>query len=102
MDFYFIEESNPEKIVEKILHLNFDRIPERFKLDPLKDIQVLTPMHRGITGSLNLNKRIQEKINFELEGIEHRGILYRVGDKVMQQQNNYDKGIFNGDLGRIV
>jgi len=102
LDFYFIEESNPEKIVEKILLLNFERIPERFKLDPMVDIQVLTPMHRGITGALNLNKKIQEKVNFESKGMEHRGVLYRIGDKVMQQQNDYDKGVFNGDLGRIV
>ena len=102
LDFYFIEESNPEKIVEKILLLNFQRIPERFKLDPLSDVQVLTPMHRGVTGSLNLNKKIQEKINFKSKGIEYRGIIYRVGDKVMQQQNDYDKRVFNGDLGHIV
>jgi len=102
LDFYFIKESNPEKIVEKILLLNMERIPQRFRLDPMMDIQVLTPMHRGITGSLNLNKKIQEKINFDSIGMEFRGIWFRVGDKVMQQQNDYDKGVFNGDLGRIV
>tara|TARA_Y100001970_G_C14111295_1_gene791015 strand:- start:814 stop:1317 length:504 start_codon:yes stop_codon:yes gene_type:complete len=59
-------------------------------------------MHRGVTGSLNLNKKIQEKINFKSKGIEYRGIIYRVGDKVMQQQNDYDKRVFNGDLGHIV
>ncbi len=102
LDFYFIQESNPKKIVEKILLLNLERIPQRFKLDPMMDIQVLTPMHRGITGSLNLNKKIQEKINFDSKGMEFRGIWFKVGDKVMQQQNDYDKGVFNGDLGRIV
>ena len=66
------------------------------------DIQILTPMHRGITGSLNLNKKIQEKINFDSKGMEFRGMWFKVGDKVMQQQNDYEKGVFNGDLGRIV
>ena len=102
VDFYFIKESDPEKIVEKILLLNLERIPQRFNLDPMMDIQILTPMHRGITGSLNLNRKIQEKINFDSLGMEYRGMWFRVGDKVMQQQNDYDKGVFNGDLGRIV
>ena len=102
IDFYFINESNPEKIVEKILLLSTERIPQRFELDPMMDIQILTPMHRGITGSLNLNRKIQEKLNSSSKGMEYREICYRIGDKVMQQQNDYDKKVFNGDLGRII
>ena len=101
-DYYFIEESDQEKIVEKILLLNTERIPQRFKLDPLKEIQVLTPMHRGITGASQLNRNLQEKINPDAKGIEHREQWFRVGDKIMQQQNDYEKQVFNGDLGRVV
>ena len=101
-DYYFIEESDQEKIVEKILLLNTERIPQRFKLDPMKEIQVLTPMHRGITGASQLNRNLQEKINPNGKGIEHREQWFRVGDKIMQQQNDYEKQVFNGDLGRVV
>jgi len=101
-DYYFIEESDQNKIVEKILLLNTERIPQRFKLDPMKEIQVLTPMHRGITGASQLNRNLQEKINPDAKGIEHREQWFRVGDKIMQQQNDYEKLVFNGDLGRIV
>ena len=101
-DYYFIEESDQEKIVEKILLLNTERIPQRFKLDPMKEIQVLTPMHRGITGASQLNRNLQENINPDAKGIEHREQWFRVGDKIMQQQNDYEKQVFNGDLGRVV
>ena len=101
-DYYFIEESDQEKIVEKILLLNTERIPQRFKLDPMKEIQVLTPMLRGITGASQLNRNLQEKINPDAKGIEHREQWFRVGDKIMQQQNDYEKQVFNGDLGRVV
>ena len=101
-DYYFIEESDQNKIVEKILLLNTERIPQRFKLDPMKEIQVLTPMHRGITGASQLNRNLQGKINPDAKGIEHREQWFRVGDKIMQQQNDYEKQVFNGDLGRVV
>jgi len=101
-DYYFIEESDQDKIVEKIVLLNTERIPQKFKLDPIKEIQVLTPMHRGITGSLQLNRNLQEKINPDAKGIQHREQWFRVGDKIMQQQNDYEKQVFNGDLGRVV
>ena len=102
LDFYFIKESNSEKIVEKILLMSTERIPQRFELDPMMDIQVLTPMHRGVTGSINLNRKLQERMNPDAKGLEHREQWFRIGDKVMQQQNDYEKQIFNGDLGRIV
>ena len=102
LDFYFIKESNSEKIVEKILLMSTERIPQRFELDPMMDIQVLTPMHRGVTGSINLNRKLQERMNPDAKGLEHREQWFRIGDKVMQQQNDYEKQVFNGDLGRIV
>ena len=102
LDFYFIKESNPVKIVEKILLMSTERIPQRFELDPMMDIQVLTPMHRGVTGSIHLNRKLQEKMNPDAKGLEHREQWFRIGDKVMQQQNDYEKQVFNGDLGRIV
>jgi len=102
LDFYFIKESNPEKIVEKILLMSTERIPQRFELDPMMDIQVLTPMHRGVTGAINLNRKLQDVINPDAKGLEHLEQWFRIGDKVMQQQNDYEKLVFNGDLGRIV
>ena len=102
LDFYFIKESNPEKIVEKILLMSTERIPQRFELDPMMDIQVLTPMHRGVTGAIHLNRKLQDVINPDAKGLEHREQWFRIGDKVMQQQNDYEKLVFNGDLGRIV
>jgi exodeoxyribonuclease V alpha subunit len=102
LDFYFIQESNPEKIVEKILLMSTERIPQRFELDPMMDIQVLTPMHRGVTGAINLNRKLQDVINPDAKGLEHLEQWFRIGDKVMQQQNDYEKLVFNGDLGRIV
>jgi len=102
LDFYFIKESNPERIVEKILLMSTERIPQRFELDPMMDIQVLTPMHRGVTGAMHLNRKLQDVINPDAKGLEHREQWFRIGDKVMQQQNDYEKMVFNGDLGRIV
>ena len=84
LDFYFIKESNSEKIVEKILLMSTERIPQRFELDPMMDIQVLTPMHRGVTGSINLNRKLQERMNPDAKGLEHREQWFRIGDKVEQ------------------
>ena len=101
-DFYFIREPEPEQVVEKILALASTRIPERFGMDPLFDIQVITPMHRGATGTINLNARLQAVLNPDGKGLEFREREFWVRDKVMQQQNNYDKEVFNGDMGVIV
>ena len=68
----------------------------------MMDIQVLTPMHRGVTGAMHLNRKLQDVINPDAKGLEHREQWFRIGDKVMQQQNDYEKLVFNGDLGRIV
>jgi exodeoxyribonuclease V alpha subunit len=100
-DFYFIQQENPEKVLEIILELTSKRIPRRFNFDPIEDIQVLTPMHRGVVGAGNLNEKLQEALN-PGENIIIRGDRgFRVNDKVMQIKNNYDKEVFNGDIGKI-
>jgi exodeoxyribonuclease V alpha subunit len=100
-DFYFIEQDNPEKIIEIIRELVTDRIPKRFGFDSFDEIQVLTPMHRGVLGSSSLNAVLQEALN-PGEALLVRGEKnYKRGDKVMQVRNNYEKDVFNGDIGRI-
>jgi len=100
-DFYFIEKEEPEEVLQIILKLCTDRIPARFGFDPVEDIQVLTPMNRGIIGTQRLNVALQNALNPGSESLERGGIVYRLHDKVMQIRNNYDKDVFNGDLGRI-
>jgi exodeoxyribonuclease V alpha subunit len=102
-DFYFIEVERPPVIIDRILQLLRERIPARFKLDPLRDIQVLTPMNRSELGVRNLNQRLQTELNPPGDGPEvaRFGWSFRLGDKVLQTQNDYDKEVFNGDIGRI-
>ena len=100
-DFYFIEKEEPEEILEIILKLCMNRIPARFGLDPIEDIQVLTPMIRGVIGAQRLNRELQQSLNPGAASLERGGFAFRVDDKVMQIRNNYDKDVFNGDLGRI-
>ena len=100
-DFYFIEKDDPEEVSRLILKLCTERIPGRFGLDPVNDIQVLSPMHKGVIGAQRLNAVLQEALNPEKGGIERAGRVFRINDKVMQIRNNYDKDVFNGDLGRI-
>ncbi|WP_045222175.1 SF1B family DNA helicase RecD2 [Desulfonatronum thioautotrophicum] len=101
-DFYFIHQEEPEKALEVIINLVKNRIPGRFGLDPINDIQVLSPMHRGVIGAGNLNQVLQEALNPSGPCVERGARKFRVGDKVMQIRNNYDKEIFNGDIGRVV
>jgi len=100
-DFYFIEQEDPEKVLEIIIELSKERIPRRFGLDPVEEIQVLTPMHRGIVGAGNLNQKLQAALNPGEGGISRGDRIFRVADKVMQIRNNYEKEVFNGDIGRI-
>jgi exodeoxyribonuclease V alpha subunit len=100
-DFYFIEQDDPERIIEIIRDLVSDRIPKRFGFDPIEEIQVLTPMHRGVLGSSSLNDVLQEALNPGEALLVRGGKKYKIGDKVMQVRNNYDKDVFNGDIGRI-
>ena len=100
-DFYFIQQEDPAKVLEIILELASSRIPQRFGFDPLEDIQVLTPMHKGVVGAVNLNHRLQEVLNPGNRAVILGDRAFRVNDKVMQIRNNYDKEVFNGDIGRI-
>jgi exodeoxyribonuclease V alpha subunit len=100
-DFYLIEQDNPEKVLVTIRDLCAERIPRRFGFDPMSDIQVLTPMHKGIVGTANLNRVLQEALNPSQETVERMGRIFRLGDKVMQIRNNYGKEVFNGDIGKI-
>ena len=100
-DFYFIREGDPEQVVELVEELCATRLPSYREWDRRADIQVLSPMYRGETGALNLNQRLQQRLNPHGQALRHRGAEFRVGDKVMQVKNNYDKGVFNGDIGTI-
>jgi exodeoxyribonuclease V alpha subunit len=100
-DFYFIRQEDPQKVLEIILELTKTRIPRRFGFDPVDDIQVLTPMHKGVVGAENLNMELQKTLNPVQDGIIRGNRSFRLNDKVMQIRNNYDKNVFNGDIGRI-
>jgi len=100
-DFYFIQQEDPEKALETILNLVKARIPARFRLNSINDIQVLSPMNRGTLGVTNLNAALQQALNPGEGGVSRGGNNFRIHDKVMQIRNNYDKEIFNGDIGRI-
>jgi len=100
-DFYFIEQQTPENVLSIILSLASRRIPESFGFDAIGEIQVLSPMHKGIVGTANLNRELQQRLNPGKEEITVGSTAFCIGDKVMQIRNNYDKSIFNGDIGRI-
>ena len=100
-DFYFIEQEEPEQALKLILELVCDRIPRRFHLDPLEDIQILTPMHKGTVGTDNLNRELQAVLNPSKQMMIRGDRTFRLKDKVMQIRNNYEKDVFNGDIGRI-
>lgn len=100
-DFYFIARREPEEILAAIKTLIAGRIPLKFGFDPVEDIQVLTPMHRGVIGASNLNAELQALLNPTGPALERGNRRFRVGDKVMQLRNNYDLEVFNGDIGRV-
>ena len=100
-DFYFIQQEDPAKVLNIMLELTKERIPRRFGLDPIDDIQVLTPMHRGVVGADNLNVQLQDVLNPATDRLIRGDRELRVNDKVMQVRNNYDKDVFNGDIGRV-
>ena len=100
-DFFVLERRDAERAADDIVTLVTERIPARFSLDPRREIQVLTPMHRGPVGTQALNQRLQEALNPCGPTLSVRGQLFRVGDKVMQTHNDYDKEVFNGDIGSI-
>ena len=100
-DFYFIEQEDPEQVLNIIQELVCSRIPSRFNLDPLEEIQVLSPMHKGIVGTKNLNEKLQKTLNPSKIEIIRGDRVLRLKDKVMQVRNNYEKMVFNGDIGKI-
>ena len=101
-DFYFIEQNDPDKALEIIKELVTLRIPQKFGFDPVKDIQVLTPMHRGSVGTTRLNSELREVLNIQHGSkIQRMGRIVQEGDKVMQIRNNYEKYVYNGDIGTV-
>ena len=102
-DFYFVEAADSDEATRKILHIVRDRIPKRFSLHPIRDVQVLCPMNRGGLGARTLNLELQAALNGDdsRPTIARFGWCYRVGDKVMQTANDYDKDVFNGDIGFV-
>ncbi len=102
-DFYYIESDEPEAIQKTLVKLVRDRIPDRFGLDPMLDIQVLAPMNRSQLGTRHLNQVLQQALNpgDDKPSVERYGWLFRVGDRVLQTENNYNRDVFNGDLGLV-
>ncbi len=100
-DFYFIDQESPERVLEIILELAANRIPKKFGFDAINDIQVLSPMHKGLVGTANLNKELQKRLNPGKDNIVYGNTTFHCHDKVMQIRNNYDKNVFNGDIGRV-
>lgn len=99
-DFFFLQREEPEEAVAEVVRLVKEKLP-RYYRTPSSMIQVLTPMQRGVVGATNLNLVLQEAVNPQGEGLRRSGFVFRAGDKVMQIKNNYDKEIFNGDIGII-
>jgi exodeoxyribonuclease V alpha subunit len=100
-DFFIVQRRTPEEAAEVVKELVTVRIPRRFGLDPLKDVQVLTPMHRGPAGTIALNEVLQQALNPEGPALEVRGQKFRERDKVLQTRNDYDNEVFNGDVGVV-
>jgi exodeoxyribonuclease V alpha subunit len=103
-DFYFIQAVDGEDAAAKIVKVVAERIPARFGLDPIREVQVLCPMNRGSAGARGLNLALQTALNPPRDGqpgVDRFGYSFRIGDKVMQMENNYDRDVFNGDLGFI-
>jgi exodeoxyribonuclease V alpha subunit len=100
-DFYVVERREPEAARATIVELVTKRIPRRFGFDPVRDVQVLTPMHRGPCGSLALNDALQGALNPQGEELAIGSRVFRLGDKVMQLKNDYDRSVWNGDVGVV-
>lgn len=100
-DFYFVAQDDPAKALDLVLDFMVTRIPRHFLLEPLQDVQVLTPMRRNLLGAENLNAAIQKRLNGAGPGVVRGGMEFRAGDRVMQLRNNYDKDVYNGDVGFV-
>ncbi len=100
-DFYFMRIDDPQACIARAIEFMTKRIPRKFGLDPLEDVQVLSPMRRNSLGTENLNFEIQRALNPGGEGLVRGGTVFRAGDRVMQLRNNYDKDVYNGDVGFV-
>ena len=100
-DFFFVKAETPERGVELIRKLVCEAIPRRFRFDPMNDVQILTPMQKGELGARNLNAAMQAALNPRGIDVERFGWKFREGDRVMQTENDYDKDVFNGDVGLV-
>ena len=100
-EFFFLEQNDPKKMPQTVVSLCAKVLPERFGLDPVADIQVLTPMHKGDAGTIILNQVLQERLNKSAVKMDAFGGALKLGDKVMHLKNNYQKDVFNGDIGTI-
>ncbi len=100
-DFYFLKEDDPERAAEKIVHLCTTRLPHSYPINPVRDIQILTPMYKGAVGADQLNQLMRNTLNPNRKGVKYGHQQYKINDKVMQIRNNYDKEVFNGDIGNI-
>ena len=99
-DFFFMKQEEPEKVAETIVSLVRDRLPKAYR-QPTANIQVLTPMQRGVVGAANLNMVLQQALNHNTAALVRGGYTFKEGDRVMQLRNNYDKDVYNGDLGYV-
>ena len=103
VDFYAIKAATPERAAETLVEVVAKRIPERFGVDPINDIQILCPTNRGPIGTRTLNERLQTVLNPNAsDRIDQKGLTYATGDKVMQIENDYEREVYNGDIGRLV
>jgi exodeoxyribonuclease V alpha subunit len=101
-DFYFVECKDPEDGAKKVIEIVSRRIPQRFGLDPIRDVQVLCPMQRGALGARALNADLQAALNPNPSSrVERFGSVFLPNDKIMQTENDYEKEVFNGDLGTV-
>lgn len=104
-DFYWVEQDDPVQVAAMISRLVVERIPQVFGYDPCNDVQILTPMRKGECGTIALNTNLQQALNppdVNKSSFQYGSKLFRAGDKVMQTSNNYDKGVFNGEMGQII
>ena len=100
-DFYFIAQEDPQKALAYALDFMTVRIPRHFRMEPMQDVQVLTPMRKNLLGAENLNAVLQARLNGSGPAIQRGSTFFRAGDRVMQLRNNYDKDVFNGDIGFV-
>jgi exodeoxyribonuclease V alpha subunit len=100
-DFFWVQQDEVQKVQDLILYMVCERIPKIYRLDPVREVQVLTPMHKGLVGTQELNTRLQEMLNPSGREVRSGHRAFRIGDRVLQTRNNYDKEVFNGDLGWV-